>query len=483
MHPTIKPVAVLLIPLVLLCVSAALRETARAAEPPRPNIVLVMADDMGWGQTGYYHHPALTTPNLDAMAASGLRFDRFYAGAPNCSPTRSTVMTGRTNDRVGVQDHGYPLRLQEHTVGRALRDAGYSTAHFGKWHLNGLSGPGAPILANDERTPGVFGFDTWLSVTNFFDRDPILSRNGAFEAFAGDSSEIVVDEAVKFIGTQAKAGKPFFTVIWYGTPHSPFMATDADMAPFADLDENSRTHYGELVAMDRSIGTLRRGLRDLGIEKDTLLWFNSDNGGLPKITPETVGGLRGFKGTVYEGGLRVPAIIEWPDQIKEPRVTNFPAGTVDIFPTLAAIAGLPDSVLLQPQDGMSLVPLFKKELTSRNTPLGFRHTGRAAWIDNSYKLVTQDVKKGSYELYDLANDQNETADLASSQPEILARLQSAFEKWNHSVDNSVAGNDYPEGRVTDAVTERRNWPDLDIYRKWFDEWKDRPEFRRYLDKN
>ncbi len=457
-----------------LCSASAIGQT-------RPNFVLVMADDMGWGQTGYYNHSVLKTPNLDAMAANGLRFDRFYAGAPNCSPTRSTVLTGRTNDRTGVQDHGYPLRLQEKTIGRALRDAGYATAHFGKWHLNGLSGPGAPILKDDERTPGVFGFDTWLSVTNFFDRDPILSRNGEFEEFEGDSSEIVVDQALSFIGQIAKTDQPFFTVIWYGSPHSPYMAARDDMTSFAELDNDSRRHYGELVAMDRSIGALRGGLRELGIEDQTVLWFNSDNGGLPKITPETVGGLRGFKGTVYEGGLRVPAIIEWPSRIATPRVTDYPAGTVDIFPTLSSLAGLPNSVWLEPQDGLSLVPLFTQELQTRNKPLGFRHQRRGAWIDNNHKLVTQNIEGGKYELYDLANDQNETTDLADAQPEVLARLRGDFETWNKAVKDSVAGKDYPEGRVTDAVTERRNWPDLDIYQPWFEQWKKRPEFQPYLD--
>ncbi len=194
----------------------------------QPNVILVMADDMGWGQTGYYDHPVLKTPNLDDMAANGLRFDRFYAGAPNCSPTRATVMTGRTNDRTGVLNHGVPLRPQEKTIAQALKNAGYATGHFGKWHLNGMRGAGAPIFADDIRNPGEFGFGTWLSVTNFFDRDPIMSRQGEFEEFEGDSSEIVVDEALKFIREQTKTETPFFTVIWYGTPHSPFVASEED---------------------------------------------------------------------------------------------------------------------------------------------------------------------------------------------------------------------------------------------------------------
>ncbi len=464
----------------LPCFLAGGLATACLTASDRPNLILVMTDDMGWGQTGYGGHPFLKTPNLDAMAASGLRFDRFYAGAPNCSPTRATVMTGRSNDRTGVQDHGYPLRLQERTIAQALRGAGYATGHFGKWHLSGYSGPGAPVLKKDERNPGVFGFETWLSATNFFDRDPLLGAPDGIHEFEGDSSEIIVGEALRFIGNIAKTEKPFFAVIWYGSPHAPFAASEADRAPFAGLSDASRDHHGELVAMDRSVGTLRSRLRELGIAENTLVWFNSDNGGLPEFRPESVGGLRGNKGTVYEGGLRVPGIIEWPVGIPRPRITHVPAGTVDIFPTLAAVAGLPESALPAVRDGMNLAPLFKGDLPSRDRPLGFRHRGRAAWIDGSMKLVTQRLGSDAFELYDLANDPNETADLASAQPETVARLASEFRKWNESVEASVAGRDYPEGQVTDAITRRRNWPEEDLYKPWFEEWKSRPEFSRYL---
>ena len=229
----------------------------------KPNIILVMADDQGWGQTSFNDHPILKTPNLDAMSMAGLRFDRFYAAAPNCSPTRASVLTGRTNLRTGVESHGFALRLQEKTLAQALQKAGYATAHFGKWHLNGMRGPGVPIFANDTHHPGVFGFDKWLSVTNFFDRNPLMSRQGEFESFTGDSSEIIVDEAIKFIAAQAEANQPSFTVIWFGTPHSPFMAAEEDAKPFSHLDKNSQDQHGELVAMDRSIGTLRNRLREL----------------------------------------------------------------------------------------------------------------------------------------------------------------------------------------------------------------------------
>ena len=443
----------------------------------RPNIVLVMADDMGWGQTGYYNHPILKTPNLDAMASAGLRFDRFYAGAPVCSPTRATVMTGRTNDRCGVLNHGIPMRPQEITIAQLLAKSGYTTGHFGKWHLNGFRGPGVPVLAGDIRSPGAFGFQQWLSVTNFFDRNPLLSRMREFEDFKGDSSEVVVDQALKFITQQSKTKNPFFTVIWYGTPHSPFVAGDADKALFAQLDKDSANHYGELVAMDRSVGALRKGLRDLNIAENTLVWFCSDNGGLPKITPDTVGGLNGFKGSVYEGGLRVPAIIEWPEGIPTARVTRHPAGTLDILPTLLQVASVSPHGTLLPQHGISLVPLFTNEIPKRDHPLGFRHQNRLAWIDNDFKLLKPNAKGNVFELYNLKEDPSEKQNLIDTHPEIATRLKADLEAWNKTVDASVAGLDYPEKAVIPADPGGRFWAQSEEYKPYLESWKNRPEYK------
>ena len=443
--------------------------------PAKPNIILVMTDDQGWGQTGYYNHPVLKTPNLDRMADNGLRFDRFYAGAPNCSPTRATILTGRSHTRAGVNNPGYALRLQEKTLPQALQKAGYATGHFGKWHLNGFKGPGVPVLKDDPRGPGVFGFDEWLSVTNFFDRNPLLSRMGKFEEFKGDSSEVIVGEALKFIKRQAASETPFLSVIWYGTPHSPFAASDQDKADFGGLDKRSQDHYGELVAMDRSIGTLRKGLRDLGIADNTLVWFCSDNGGLPKIKPDTVGGLRGNKSTIFEGGLRVPAIIEWPAVIK-PRITKHPSVTMDIFPTIAAIVGLDETAMLQPCDGMSILPLLGGEIGRRIKPIPFRHTGRAAFIDNDYKLLTQKIEKGVFELYNVTEDISETKNLFASHPEIAQRMVEQFTAWNKGVEASIAGKDYPEGFVRKDEPKSQRWSTSEQYEPYIEQFKKRPEY-------
>lgn len=449
----------------------------------KPHIVFVMADDMGWGQTGYRGHPLLKTPNIDAMAENGLRFDRFYAGGPVCSPTRASMLTGRTHDRAGVLSHGYALRLQERTVAQALREAGYVTGHFGKWHLNGFRGPGAPIFADDPRGPGAFGFDEWVSVTNFYDMDPLMSRQGVFEEFSGDSSDIAVAEAVKFIDAHRGGERPIFAVVWYGSPHSPFRASDEDRAPFDHLDTESAEHHGELVAVDRSVGTLRAKLREFGLENDTLLFFCSDNGGLPRIEPDTVGGLRGYKGSLYEGGLRVPGIFEWPGKI-EPRVTQHPASVMDLFPTVADLLDLPEEAMLRPLDGISLRPLFTggpDAPEERGGPIGFRYAGARALVGDRHKLVTTDLDGGVFELYDLVADPAESQDLSVQEPAVFARMKEQLLEWDAGVEESFAGRDYPEGVVTPPDPEPVAWYETEAYKPFESEWRQRWEYRPYYE--
>jgi arylsulfatase A-like enzyme len=449
--------------------------SASFAADDRPNIVLVMADDQGWGQVGYYNHPFLKTPNLDAMASNGLRFDRFYAGGPVCSPTRASVLTGRTHNRTGVWNHGAPLRLQEKTIAQALRDLGYATGHFGKWHLNGIRGPGVPVLGDDITSPGAVGFDTWLTVTNFFDINPVMSRQGKFEEFKGDSSEIIVDEALKYMKGQ-KDG-PFFTVIWYGSPHDPFVATEEDREPFKHLPENFQHHHGELVALDRSIGTLRKGLRDLGIADHTLVWYCSDNGGLPAFSPLAVGGLRGHKTTIWEGGLRVPGIIEWPGVIKKSRVSKHPAGVVDMFPTVLDILGMDISPMLRPNDGMSILHLINGDTSEvRPKPLGFHSDGRAAIVDNDYKLVVENIDGGVFQLFDLILDPKESKNILYEKPDVASDMIQKFVTFDASVQASIRGEDYPEGHVNPTQPPRVFWWEMEAYEPYFDEWSKRPEY-------
>lgn len=469
------------------------------AQPIRPNIVLVMADDMGHSQTGYRNHPLLATPNLDALAAGGLRLDRFYAASAVCSPTRASVLTGRHPVRCGVPSHGHALRHQESTVIQTLAAAGYATGHFGKWHLDGLRGPGVPIFREDPFHPGRFGFQQWLSVTNYFDRDPLMSRMGDFESFTGDSSEIIVEEAVQFMRQTASTGQPFAAVIWFGTPHSPFRADAADLASLArddpakralldSMDDASRQHYGELVAMDRALGTLRRGLGDLGQLDDTLIWFCSDNGGLPKITPSPTSPLRGHKGTLFEGGIRVPCVVHWPARIAAGRISQRPSVTSDISPTVLDLLGLDAATLTTPVDGVSLKEhLFAPESSdasdaNSSRPIGFLYAQADAVVDGRWKLLRGERGLRQAALFDLESDPGETTDVAAENPEVADRLTAWLDSWNSSVQASESGTDYPTGTVDADHPEPRPWTDVPEYQAMFDEWSLRPEYRGWIGK-
>ncbi|WP_154859514.1 sulfatase-like hydrolase/transferase [Cyclobacterium xiamenense] len=444
----------------------------------RPNIILVMSDDQGWGQVGYFNHPILKTPNLVEMAKNGLRLDRFYAGAPVCSPTRASVLTGRANDRTAVFAHGEPMRIQEKTIAQALKGIGYTTAHFGKWHLDGLKGPGVPILNEDIRNPGYFGFDEWISVTNFFDIDPLMSHKGEIKEYTGSSSDIIVRQALEFISKNKN--DPFFVVIWYGSPHDPWSALARDKSEIPQqLEEKDRNYLGEIVEMDRSIGVLRNELKNKGLAQNTILWFNSDNGGLPQGGKEGVGGLRGFKGSVYEGGLRVPCIIEWPAQIDGGQISNYPASTMDIFPTIHSIVGLAANQMVQPIDGISIQPIFNSTTTIRQKPIPFKYRNKGALIDNDFKLVVEDIEKKHYALYDLKVDTDENKDVLSTHTEKGMEMIEYYEHWLESVKNSIAGNDY-EGGLSVPDPDSEFWWDSPAYKPYIEKWRDRPEYHDRL---
>jgi arylsulfatase A-like enzyme len=479
-----------------LCCLFTLLLTATHVFAKQPNVILVMADDMGWAQTSYYGYPYLKTPNLDDMARHGLRMDRFYAAAPSCTPTRASVLTGRTNDRTGAFRVGQSINKQEKMLSTAFSEAGYATAHFGKWHLNHVGREGEhPLPADDPHHPGQLGFDYWLSTTSGFDLGEFeLSRNGTRELFEGDGSEVIVAEAVKYIGKQVALEKPVFVVIWYSAPHGPWTATDEDIEPFlSKVDRTSANMLGEIVAIDRSIGHLRQGLKDLGIADNTLVWFTSDNGGSPNtdvhfqespegervmtypsncsdkldpnltheeamgegclrgVDPDSTGHLRGFKKDFYEGGLREPTIVEWPAGIK-PRVSNFPSGTVDMFPTLIDIAGLSADSINKVHDGISLAEVFKTEPARRDQPMGFRASGGWMWLDNDWKIVKNTDYKGEdndkpYELFNVIGDPSEAQNVIDTSPDIAARLYKQYQQWSLSVSRSALGADYPEGKV------------------------------------
>jgi arylsulfatase A-like enzyme len=351
---------------------------------PRPNFVLLMGDDHGWEETGYHGHPHLKTPVLDEIAATGLRLDRFYAGHPSCSPTRASFLTGRHPNRMGTFAPGWSLRPEEVTIAHVLRRAGYRCGHFGKWHVG-------TVKAGSPTNPGAMGFDEWLSHDNFFELNPSLSRNGdSPKVIPGESSAVVVGEAIRFIDAATKKGEPFLCVVWFGSPHEPYSGLPEDLALYDDLPakytkrvsltsnetgrpttrpqgEVLRERYAEITAMDRAIGQMREHLAAQGLRQDTLLFYCGDNG----TSADAALGVphRGVKGQVYDGGTLVPGLIEWPARIPHPRATNYRGSTCDLLPTLAALAGQPLSD--RPLDGIDLTPVLDGKLTERPGPLCF----------------------------------------------------------------------------------------------------------------
>jgi len=473
-------------PLTLIIVALLLTCSSRLVAAGKPNIILVMADDQGWGDMAYNGHPTLRTPNFDKAAATGLRFDRFYAAAPVCSPTRASVLTGRHPNRSGVFKWGYPLRPQESTVAEVLKTAGYATAHFGKWHLGS-------VRRTSPAHPGHNGFDHWLSAPNFFDNDAILSLKGKAVKTTGESSMVTVDAALEWIGGQSRSEDPFLAVVWFGSPHSPHRAVDQDRKPYADQPVRNQHFLGEVTGMDRAFGKLRDALGPLGIRENTILWYCSDNGALPRVG--SAGPFRGRKGQIYEGGLLVPSILEWPARIKSPRRTAVRCNTCDIYPTLLEIVGA--RAKHQPKlDGVSLVGVIDRKTAERSRPMGFwdyqargigtpsakwmgellvaqqqgkdlpphvssqkaaelpspahpldRFPGHAAWIDGQWKLHRIQTKTGKvrFELYDLGSDPSEKTDVAAGKPKRVEELKLGLTSWLKSVVHSLNGDDYADG--------------------------------------
>jgi len=473
----------------------------------RPNIILLMGDDHGWDETGYNGHPHLKTPVLDDMAATGLRLDRFYSAHPSCSPTRGSVMTGRHPVRYGTFAPNCSLRPEEITIAHLLNRAGYACGHFGKWHLG-------PVKAASPTSPGAMGFDQWLSHDNFFELNPTLSRNGGPpQKFQGESSEIVIAETIQFLAQAQQKQQPFFAVVWFGSPHEPYSGLSKDLALYSDLPaeysdrefkltsnttgrptkrplrEILQERYAEITAMDRSIGQLRTWLRKKKLSDNTLLWYCGDNG-----TPGdgiVTSPFRGQKGNLYEGGIRVPGVIEWPSRITAPDISDVNSVTSDLLPTLCSLTGtpLPD----RPLDGIDLTPMIDSQMDERPDSIGFwtfdwkvetgnkpyiaaelqrgttplvkmmgnihtrnfvnfhhpeiteqDYAGSRVLLGNRYKLVVHSRRGGKpeSELFDLRNDPAEKENLITVRPQVTASMQSELRDWQHSVLRSLTAADY-----------------------------------------
>ena len=449
----------------------------------RPNIILMMCDDLGWGDLQCYNPQSpIKTPHLNQMARSGLKFNRFYAAAPVCSPTRGSCLTGRHPFRYGIYyaNTGH-LPQEEITLPEILKQHGYRTGHFGKWHLGTLTtkikdaNRGGPTIIGRMHfsPPQQHGYEScFVTESKVPTYDPMLKpkksnrktwdflkdRSKGFpygtyywdekgnivsENLEGDDSRVIMDRAIPFMNAAVKNKEPFFAVIWFHAPHLPVVAGAKHVAPYAGHTQYERNYFGSVTAIDEQVGRLRSQLRQWGVANSTMFWFCSDNGpeGKADSAPGSASFFRGRKRSLYEGGIRVPGLLEWPCRIDSERTTDFPALTSDYLPTIldALQIEYPSS---RPVDGISLMPVIEGKLQKRIKPIGFQSTRQLVWMNHQYKIYSPDKGK-TWELYDLLKDPAETKDLSHDFPDIVDSLRQPLELWIKSCKNSDLGMDYP----------------------------------------
>jgi arylsulfatase A-like enzyme len=406
----------------------------------KPNILLIVGDDMGYADVGFHGCKDIPTPNLDALAASGVRFTSGYVSGPYCSPTRAGLLTGRYQTRFGHEFNPAGARnglpLSERTIADHLKAAGYATGLVGKWHLG--SGPEYHPLKR-----GFDGFYGFLGGAHSYFQpagmwrgtEPITELDYTTDAFGR--------EAVSFIDRHK--GESWFLYLSFNAVHTPMHATDGRLAKFAGVtDEKRRAHNAMMLAMDEAIGRIQKKLVEAGLEKNTLVFFISDNGG--PVMPSTSMNasrnepLRGGKRTTLEGGVRVPFVISWPGQLK-PGVYAQPAIQLDLTATALAAAG----VTADPEwklEGVDLLPFLRGQKSGApQDALYWRFGQQMAIRAGDYKLVRYDSNADTLtgarnqpvsaaKLYNVAKDTGETKDLAASMPEKVKELQSKWDEWN-----------------------------------------------------
>jgi arylsulfatase A-like enzyme len=413
------------------------------ASAEKPNIIYIMADELSYFDPGFMGNQEIQTPNLDQMAADGMIFRNMLAGGPNCAPTRCCLLTGKHAGHTSVRDNGgaTPLRAEEETIGSALKRQGYATGGFGKWGIGARGSTGVPEKHGFDV---FFGYYDQVHAHTYY--PPYLIRNSEEVPLEGNyglskpgktyAQYVIHDAAMKWIREHAQG--PFFAYLPYTPPHGIFAIPDNDPALAVYKDKpwakDKRLYAAMTTMLDRQVGDIRALLKELGIEKNTLIMFSGDNGGAghgnKNTNPRT--GLvqyRAGKGSIYEGAFRVPFIACWPGEIPSGRISDHLGYFPDVLPTLAELAGaeLPGGV-----DGVSFVP----ELTGE-TAAGRRQPQHdyLYWEQNDSRAIRQGnwravkpPKGAQWELYDLASDTSESKDLAAKYPEILARLTALVEQ-------------------------------------------------------
>ena len=451
-----------------------------------PNIILLMCDDLGYGDVGFNGNEVIKTPNLDRLANNGIRFSRFYAGGPVCSPTRGTCLTGRHYFRYGVThaNRGH-LPSQEITLAKMLKSYGYNTGHFGKWHLGTLdpeySGKPnrdpkrnyAPPWERDYDTSfsTEYAVPTWEPTVGVKNIHRTGDRTGevwaspyyengelATENLDGCDSRVLMDRAIPFIEDSVENANPFFATIWFHAPHQPVIAGPEYCAKYSEYSENEQHYYGCVTAVDDQVGRLYHTLAAWGVSQNTMIWFCSDNGpegrtGKDGRNRGSTGGLRGRKRSLFDGGIGVPAFLYWAGHADSGRVVDMPCSTLDYFPTIANFLGyeMPDN---RPIDGISLLPTIHDNMIERPIPIPYRfnsskkpmfNSPTIAMIDNRYKCLTDLSGDGSEDLcFDMINDREETTNIVHKQRERMENTRNTLHEWLESCKHSHNGGDYSE---------------------------------------
>lgn len=409
---------------------ALLSNCANAAEPGRkPNVIIILADDLGYAELGCQGSKDIPTPNIDSIAKGGVRFTNAYVSCPVCSPTRAGLMTGRYQERFGHEMNPGPqaaanfgLPLTETTLAARMKSAGYATGLVGKWHLGN----------NPEYRPQKRGFDEFfgfLSGAHGY-LDPGKAGNIYRGETVVDEKEYLTDafgrEAKAFINSHAK--EPFFLYLAFNAVHSPLQTIKKYQDRFPNIKDEKRQKFAAMLsAMDDAVGGVLNTLQEHKLEENTLIFFLSDNGGPTPGTTSCNLPLRGYKAQVYEGGIRIPYMVKWKGQIPEGVVTDQVAISLDIAPTALAAAGAKaDNAKF---DGVNLLPYLKKEAKGNpHDTLYWRYGDQSAIRDGNWKLV-KTPNEGT-QLYDLSADISEKNDLASKNPDKLKELDAKLMKWD-----------------------------------------------------
>lgn len=425
---------------VFLFTAVALMACVSPAQAARPqtNVILILADDLGYGDVGYHGCRDVPTPHIDSLARDGVRFTSGYAPHPFCSPTRAALLTGRYQHRFGHENNPpwapdndeIGLPVDQVTLPELLRKAGYATGIIGKWHLGG-----APCFHPRKR--GFTDFYGFLGGGHMYlpgrkgaaEYNAPLQHNGRTFEESGYLTDVFSREAVRFV--EAHEDQPFFLYLSYNAVHGPLQATARYLERFQSIpDERRRTYAAMLSAMDDGIGLLLERLRDLKLEESTLIFFMSDNGGPPAANASSNEPLRGTKGQVFEGGIRVPFLARWKGHLSPGRKFQAPVSGMDLFPTMLAACGVEIPKTL-PLDGVNLLPHLRGDQSG--TPherLFWRVGGGSGWAVREGKWKCVRPPDGARLLFDVENDLSEQTDLADARPEVVERLTKAYEDWN-----------------------------------------------------